>query len=60
MLCKNCKHLKSVRTGYISHISHRSFCKIAPGDGYEGTGLGVYPWYDKPHPKCPLKNKKVG
>ena len=38
----------------------RAIAKIAPGDGYEGTGLGVYPWYDKPHPKCPLKNKKVG
>ena len=24
----------------------RAIAKIAPGDGYEGTGLGVYPWWD--------------
>ncbi len=55
MLCKNCKHRRSVMTG---HISSRSFCKLASGDGYNGTGLGVEPWRNKPHPKCPLKNKK--
>ena len=55
MLCKNCKHRRSVMTGYVSS---RSFCKLAPGNGYDGTGLGVHPWYDKPHPKCPLNKKK--
>ena len=55
MLCKNCKHLVGVSRGYIST---RFYCKLAPGDGHNGTGLGVHPWYDKPHPKCPL-NKKV-
>ena len=57
MLCKNCKHRRTVMTGYISS---RSFCKLAPGNGYDGTGLGVHPWYDKPHPKCPLNKKKEG
>ena len=56
MLCKDCRHCKGVMSGYIST---RFFCKIAPGDGYDGKGLGVRPWCNKPHPKCPLKNKKA-
>ena len=53
MLCRDCKHLRSKQTGYISHVS---FCGIK-GDKGEGKGIGIYPWANKPHPKCPIKHK---
>lgn len=53
MLCRNCKHCKSARVGYVSS---RSWCKLT-GDGWNGKAMGVYPWLDKPHPKCPLKKQ---
>jgi len=53
MLCKNCPHCKSIpaRPGAMSI---RSWCKLSKGSGYSGSALGVYPWANKPHPKCPL------
>lgn len=50
MLCRNCKHCKTARVGYVSS---RSWCKLT-GDGWNNKAMGVYPWLDKPHPKCPL------
>ena len=51
MLCKDCKKCKGTRVGYVSH---RYWCSLT-GDGFNGKAMGVYPWLDKPHPKCPLK-----
>ena len=51
MLCRNCKKCKGTRVGYVSH---RYWCSLT-GDGWNGKAMGVYPWLDKPHPKCPLK-----
>lgn len=53
-LCGDCPHCKTVLVGYVSS---RSWCKLT-GDGWNNKALGVYPWLKKPHPKCPLKNKK--
>ena len=50
MLCKNCNKCKGARVGYVSH---RYWCSLT-GDGWNGKAMGVYPWLDKPHPKCPL------
>ena len=55
MLCSECKYLAGISRGYIST---RFYCKLAPGDGHNRTGLGVHPWYNKPHPKCPLKKNR--
>lgn len=56
MLCKDCKHLKEKRVG---HVSARCWCNASPGK--VGKKLGVHPWIEKVHPKCPLKiNRKVG
>lgn len=54
MLCTDCKHLGSKSTGYISC---RYWCKLT-GDGYNGKAMGVRPWIEKPHPRCPLKCKE--
>ena len=51
MICKNCKHCKEKRVGIVSNVY---WCAKTPKDA-EGKRLGVYPWYDTPHPKCPLK-----
>lgn len=53
-LCKNCKHLKSKLSGAMSETY---WCGLV-GDGYQGTSIGIYPWLNKPHPKCPLKEDK--
>lgn len=55
MLCKDCNHLKSKQVGYVSS---RSWCGISKGSALNGTKLGVYPWLNKPHPKCPLIKKE--
>lgn len=52
-LCKNCIHCKSKRVGCISYVS---WCGISK-KGKDGGRLGVNPWLDKPHPKCPLRKK---
>ena len=49
-LCKNCEHL---RTKTVGHVSSRSYCNLSKGE--YGKKLGVIPWADKQHPKCPLK-----
>lgn len=49
-LCRDCSKCKGARVGYVSH---RYWCSLT-GDGYNGKAMGVYPWLDKPHPKCPL------
>lgn len=55
MLCKDCKHLKEKGVG---HVSALFWCNASPGK--VGKKLGVQPWVEKVHPKCPLKiNKKV-
>ena len=53
-LCRNCSHCKTVSVGYVSS---RSWCKLT-GNGYAGKALGVNPWLNTPHPKCPLNIKE--
>src|SRR5690606_18305495 len=53
MLCSECKHLKTKKVGYVSS---RSYCGLVGDKGK--NGIGVHPWLNKPHPKCPLKNKQ--
>lgn len=53
MLCKDCRHLITRSVGYVST---RSFCGLV-GDKGKEEGIGVEPWRDKPHPRCPLKNQ---
>jgi hypothetical protein len=48
-LCKNCLHCKSKQTGVVTF---RYWCEI--------TKVGVRPWMEKPHPKCPLKSGRAG
>lgn len=55
MLCKNCSHCKSARTGYLTE---RYWCSLT-GDGYNGNALGIYPWKRTQHPKCPLRKIEV-
>lgn len=56
MLCKECKHLKEKTVGRVSAVF---WCNAS--DGKAGNKLGVHPWIEKVHPKCPLKiNKKEG
>lgn len=52
MLCKDCKHVISKKVGYVSWVH---WCNISPGK--KDQKLGLHPWVEKPHPKCPLKNK---
>ena len=55
MLCKNCKHLKKIKLG---DWSVRVFCGISSGDGvYKRTALGIMPWKNTVHPKCPLRKE---
>ncbi len=53
-LCRKCSHLGSARSGYMSF---RHWCKLT-GDGYNNKAMGVNPWINKPHPKCPLNKEK--
>ena len=53
-LCVNCIHCKSRMVGIVSSVY---WCEISK-TGADGKKLGVYPWYDKPHPKCPLNQKE--
>ena len=53
-LCSDCPHLKNAKTGFIGC---RYWCGLT-GDGRNGKALGVYPWKQKPHPKCPLKGEE--
>lgn len=52
-LCRDCPNCKSAKTGAVSN---RYWCGLT-GDGYNGKAMGVYPWKNKPHPKCPMKGK---
>lgn len=47
-LCKDCLHCKSKQTGVVTF---RYWCEI--------TKVGVRPWIEKPHPKCPLKSGRA-
>ena len=51
ILCRDCKHCKTVSVGYVSS---RSWCKILPK-----AVRGVQPWRKEVHPRCPLKENKV-
>ena len=42
-------HCKSKQTGVVTF---RYWCEI--------TKVGVRPWMEKPHPKCPLKSGRAG
>lgn len=53
-LCRDCPNCKHAKTGLISE---RYWCGLT-GDGYNGKAMGVYPWKNKPHPKCPLKEER--
>ena len=46
-LCKNCRHMRSFKTGIVSSAY---YCGIA----YDEP-VGIYPWIEKPHPRCPLR-----
>ncbi len=50
-LCKDCPHARCTPG---DNFQFRYWCGISDGDGVQGTALGIRPWYDKPHPKCPL------
>lgn len=52
-LCKNCIHCKSKPVGIISYIY---WCNISKKEIQRGK-LGVQPWRNTPHPKCPIKRK---
>lgn len=52
-LCRDCPNCKSAKTGAVSN---RYWCGLT-GDGYNGKAIGVYPWKNKPHPKCPMKGE---
>jgi hypothetical protein len=54
MRCKDCKHVKHKKSGAITYSY---WCGISKGA--DGNKLGVYPWINKPHPKCPLKESEV-
>lgn len=54
ILCSECKHMKSKMVGYVSSVH---WCG-AVGNGHKHTSIGVEPWRQKPHPKCPLKESK--
>ena len=53
-LCKNCIHCKGKQVGDISSVY---WCDISK-KGSNGQKLGVQPWRDSPHPKCPVKKKE--
>lgn len=53
-LCRDCPHCEGIKTGYISF---RYWCGLT-GDGYNRKAMGIYPWKNKPHPKCPLKEER--
>lgn len=53
-LCKDCEYMKSRLSGIVSTSC---WCGLV-GNGYNGTSIGVFPWLNKPHPKCPLKEAK--
>ena len=52
-LCRDCPNCKSAKTGAVSN---RYWCGLT-GDGYNGKAMGVYPWKNKPHPKCPMRGR---
>ena len=54
MLCKDCKYLRGKSVGIASTVY---WCGKV-GDFYKKTSIGVYPWKNKPHPKCPIKNQE--
>ena len=49
-LCRDCKHLKYKQVGYITTVY---WCGISKKKK-NGLKLGVHPWLDKSHPKCPI------
>lgn len=53
IICSKCEHLKSKLMGDVETVYWCGISKTKPN----GLKLGVYPWYAKPHPKCPLKEK---
>lgn len=55
MLCKDCKYCKTKYVGCCG--SSRSYCDISSGSIAKGTRLGVRPWLNKEHPKCPIIQK---
>lgn len=55
ILCKDCTYCHGTKVGFVSY---RYWCSKT-GNGYNGSALGVYPWKNYPHPKCPLQ-KEVG
>ena len=50
ILCRNCKHCKTVSVG---HVSSRSWCKILPKEI-----RGIHPWKNEVNPRCPLKENR--
>lgn len=54
-LCRDCPNCKSAKTGAVSN---RYWCGLT-GDGYNGKAMGVYPWKNKPHPKCPRRGGRA-
>jgi hypothetical protein len=50
VLCKDCKHCKTVPVG---HVSFRSWCKILPR-----KNRGVQNWRKMVRPGCPLKENR--
>lgn len=53
-LCSDCEYLKGRKVGLVSWVY---WCSKT-GNGYDGKALGIRPWINKPHPKCPLKGDK--
>ena len=47
-LCKNCEFCHIEPVGYVSN---RSWCMLSGDDGF---AIGINPWKDRPHKRCPL------
>lgn len=53
MLCRDCKYMKEIN---VTRITARYYCNISPGK--QGNKLGVHPWINKEHSKCPHKQQE--
>ena len=49
-LCRECLHCKSKRVGDVTWVY---WCEISKKQK-NGSKLGVHPWCNSPHPKCPV------
>ena len=48
-ICRDCIHMKSKRVGDVTWVH---WCGLG-----KGKSIGIYPWKNKAHPKCPLRKR---